>query len=107
MEINVESRHGFNLIVEADNVKIIEDIEERVYLKDDNGNTKYTCPERDIKDEYLDKISEVLDDMIWYRVKPYDSSNLIQNLIEKLPEEGQVELLKKLKECYDITGIEG
>lgn len=97
MEINVERRHGFDLIIEADNVKIVEDIEERKYLKDENGNTKYTRPERDIKEEYLDKISKVLDDMIWYRVKPYDSSNLIYNLIEKLPEEGRAELLKKFK----------
>ena len=101
MEIKVESRHGFDLIIETDNVKIVEDIEERKYLKDENGNTKYTCPERDIKEEYLDEISKVLDDMIWYRVKPYDSSNLIYNLIEKLPEEGRMELLKTLKENYE------
>ena len=101
MEINVESRHGFNLIVEADNVKIVEDIEERKYLKDENGNTKYTCPERDIKGEYLDKIVKLLDDMIWYRVKPYDSSNLIHNLIEKLPEEERMEVLKNLKDKYE------
>ena len=101
MEISIESRHGFDLIIEADNVKIVEDIEEREYLKDENGNIKYTCPKRDIKEEYLDEISKTLDDMIWYRVKPYDSSNLIHNLIEKLPEEERMELLKILKDKYE------
>ena len=67
MEIKLDKSHyGCNLIIEADNVKIVEDIEKRTYSKDENGKTNYN-PERDIKDSALKMFSQVLEDMIYYR----------------------------------------
>lgn len=39
MEISLKRNHGFYLVVKADNVNIEEDIEKRVYSKDENGKT--------------------------------------------------------------------
>lgn len=101
MEIKIYNRYGYNLIVEDTNVKIEEDIEEIIYPKGEDGKTDYKArPTRDIKEEYLDMISVVLDDMVYYRKREYDSSELIGRLFDKLPPQVQSDLSTKLYKEY-------
>ena len=93
MEIRLRKNHGYELIFEAENVKIVEDIESRTYPKDDNGKTIIDLnPKRDIKTDVIDQIANVLNDMIYYREEEYDSSDLIKRLFEKLPSNVAMEL---------------
>jgi hypothetical protein len=102
MEIFLKASYsGYDLIVKADNVNISEDIEEREYHKDDNGKMDYSkAPNRDISAKAIDDISLLLNDMIYYRKKDYDSSELIKVLFDKLPNDKAVSLIKKLNSDY-------
>lgn len=99
MEIKLQTNYyGYNLIIEADNVKINEDIESREYPKDENGKTIINLnPNRDIKTEALEQISTLLSDMIYYRKAEFESSDLIELLFEKLPEDSREKIVNKLK----------
>lgn len=100
MEIKLDKSHYCcNLIIEADNVKIVEDIEKRTYSKDENGKTNYN-PERDIEDSALKMFSQVLEDIIYYRKSEFDSSSLIEQLFEKLPIVEREKLLSNLNRDY-------
>lgn len=103
MQITLKRNYGYELIFEAENVKITEDIEDRIYSKTEEGKTDFkTPPKRDIKTDALDQFVSVLDDMIYYREAKFDSSNLIENLFEKLPLQIAQELTKKLSKNYEI-----
>ena len=108
MQITLKRNYGYELIFEAENVKITEDIEDRIYPKDENDKTvikKHT--KRDIKTDAIEQFVSVLDDMIHYREAKFDSSNLIEGLFDKLPEEERQVLLKKLVKDYEIEeGVE-
>lgn len=56
--------------------------------------------ENEIATNTIDKFVGVLDDLIYFRQKEYDSTNIISNLFDKLPEEKQQTLLKKFNEDY-------
>lgn len=104
MEISFKRNFGFELIIEADNVKICEDIEIREYPKDEDGNTIFNLnPKRDIKTTALEQIASVLDDMIYYREAEFDSSCLIERLFEKLPKEVANILLYRLERDYGTS----
>lgn len=103
MQITLKRNYGFELIFEAENVKIVEDIEDRIYPKDENGKAIVNMnPKRDVKTDAIEQFVSVLDDMIHYREAKFDSSNLIENLFDKLPEEERQQLLKKLVKYYEI-----
>ena len=104
MEISLKiSYTGYDLIVKADNVLITEDIEERTYDKTEDGKPNYkTPPQRDISDNALSQFVNLLDDMIYYRKNDFDSSDLIEKLFEKLPEESATKLFAKLKNDYEF-----
>lgn len=105
MVITLKKNHGYELTVEADNVKIVEDVEDRIYHKGHDGKTDYMiAPKRDIKTTVINQFVEVLDDMIYYRESKYDSSGLIERLFEKLPTEIAENLINKLKDEY-VTSI--
>ncbi len=79
MQITLKINYGYELIFEAENVRITEDVEDRIYSKTEEGKTDYeTPPKRDIKTDALDQFASVLDDMICYREADFDSSNLIK-----------------------------
>lgn len=102
MNIEVENRYGFNLIITADNVKIEEDIEERIYHIKDDGKTDFSkAPERDIKTDSIQMIVRVLDDMVDYRKKELDTSQLIKNLFDKLPQSVANKLSKELYKNFN------
>ncbi len=103
MNITLKRNYGFELIFEAENVKVTEDIESREYPKDENGKTIINInPKRDIKTDALEQFVNVLEDMIYYREAEFDSSNLIERLFEKLPQESANKLLVKLKRDYEV-----
>ena len=103
MELELKTNYGFSIVVKAENVNIEEDIESRTYPKDENGKMIYSkgC-ERDVSDEYLNKVSRLLDDMIYYRKSEFDSSELIQRLFEKMPDEKAILIVKELVKRYDL-----
>lgn len=100
MEISLNaSYHSYILTVKDGSYKLELDIEKRVYPLDILGRIDQSKPvEKDIDEEYLSKISSVLEDMIYYRKKEFDSSDLITHLFEKLPESKKEELLKKISQ---------
>ena len=102
MDITLKRHYGYELIFEAENVKIIEDIEDRIYSKTEDGKTDFkTPPKRDVKTNALEQFTSVLDDMIHYREADFDSSDLIERLFAKLPQEVANNLLVKLKRDYE------
>lgn len=103
MNITLKRNYGYELIFEADNVKVTEDIEERIYPKDESGKTVINMhPQRDIKTTAIEQFVSVLDDMIHYREAEFDSSDLIERLFEKLPSEKAILLSAKLNRDYEV-----
>lgn len=103
MNITLKSKYSFELIFEAENVMVTEDIESREYPKDENGKTIINLhPKRDIKTDALMQFVNVLDDMIYYRKAEFDSSNLIERLFEKLPSDVAIKLSEKIKRDYQV-----
>ena len=100
MEISLKRNYGFELIFKAKNVNVCEDIEERIYSKTEDGKTDYKNVKRDVKTDVIEQFVSVLDDMIYYREAEFDSSNLIERLFEKLPQEVCDKLLIKLNSNY-------
>lgn len=102
MNITLKRNYGFELIIEAENMRVIEDVEERIYGKTDDGKTDYRNVKRDVKTDTIEQFVNVLDDMIYYREAEFDSSGLIERLFEKLPQEAANKLLVKLKRDYEV-----
>jgi hypothetical protein len=103
MNIALKRNYGFELIFEAENVRVTEDIESREYPKDENGKTVINLnPKRDIKTDALEQFVNVLEDMIYYREAEFDSSNLIERLFEKLPPDVAIKLAEKIKRDYEV-----
>ena len=100
--LKVKGIYGYDLIFEAENVKISEDVEDRIYSKTEDGKIDFkTPPKRDFKTETLVQFSSLLEDMIHYREAEFDSRNLIERLFEKLPQEIADNLLTELKRMYE------
>jgi hypothetical protein len=98
MEININNRSGFELVFKADNVLVTEDIEERIYSKTEDGKSDFSRPPfRDISNEVVEQFVAVLADIAYYRKREFDSSDLIEVLFDKLPEDKAEVLLNKLK----------
>lgn len=101
MEISIKRNYGFELIFKAENVNVCEDIEERIYGKNEDGTTNYRDVKRDVKTDVIEQFVSVLDDMIYYREAEFDSSSLIERLFEKLPQDVCDKLIVKLKRDYE------
>ncbi len=101
MEISLKRNYGFELIFKAENVKVCEDIEDRIYGKTEDGKTDYKNVKRDVKTDVIEQFVSVLDDMIYYREADFDSSSLIERLFEKLPQDVCDKLIVKLKRDYE------
>ena len=84
MEILLKRNYGFELIFKAENVNVVEDIEDRIYGKTEEGKTDFKNVTRDIKTDVIEQFVSVLYDMINYREAKYDSSDLIERLFEKI-----------------------
>ena len=99
MELSLKRNHGFYFIIKADNVNIEEDIEKRIYSKDENGKT-ILPPKSDIDSTFISSLSDVLSDIIYYRKEEFDSSSLIEQLFEKLPIVEREKIILKLNKDY-------
>jgi hypothetical protein len=103
MEISVKRNYGYYLVFKAENVNVEEDIEERIYPKLENGKNDFSKPpKRDINTDVIEQIVRVLDDLIDYREREFDSSSLIERLFEKLPDDSIQKLLSKLNRDYEV-----
>jgi hypothetical protein len=101
MNIELKISYGYYLVFETTNVKVEEDIEVRTYpLKPDGKPDFLAPPKRDINDSVMTQITNLLSDLIYYREKEFDSSELIRYLFDKLPEIVRKELLNKLIKNY-------
>ena len=100
-----KSFYGYDIIIEADNVKICEDVESREYQKDENGKVVGN-PKRDVCTSAMEMVSKTMEDMVYYRVEEFDSTSLIENLFEKLPELGRARIIEKLNKEYKSENLE-
>lgn len=102
MTIDVRKSWGILITVkDDDDYSIMEDVEERLYpYKTPEGKVDTSKCERDIKESALDMFVDPLNYMISIRVKPYDSSDLIKALFEKLPKLQQDKLILELCKDY-------
>lgn len=100
MEILLKRNYGFEIIFKAENVNVCEDIEDRIYGKTEDGKTDYNNVKRDVKTDVIEQFVSVLNDMIYYREAEFDSSDLIERLFEKLPQDVCDKLLVKLKRDF-------
>lgn len=107
MEIKVESSYTQTTIVFiADNVKVHECISEGIYAKKEDNKLDYSRRlGKDITDEYMRMFITLMDDIVYYREKEYDSSDLIVNLFSKLPESCQKRLIIELSEEYEFDNL--
>lgn len=103
MEITLKRNYGFELVFKAENIKITEEIEERIYPKDENGKSIINLnPKRDIKTEAVQQFVRVLEDLIHFREAEFDSSSLIEELFDKLPKNVASDLSIKLEREYNL-----
>lgn len=102
MTITVENKYfGTIVIVEAENVKIEEDISETIYGKKEDGKPDFMKRlGKDITNEAMKQFVALMDDIIYYREADYDTTDLIIKLFEKLPDDKRQELLKTLMKDY-------
>lgn len=103
MKITVKKDHaGIDLVFEAENVTIVESIEERIYDKLENGDLNFKKgPKRDVHASVLDQYTSLLEDLFYFRNADYNSSKLIDALFEKMPDEEVGRLLFLLTLKYD------
>lgn len=95
------SYYGKYLIIEDGNYKATLDVEERIYEKTPEGKSDFSkAPLRDIETDALKQFDTLLSEMIYYRERPYDSSQLIELLMDKLPEGKAAELIGRLSKTY-------
>ena len=96
------SRYGRSLIVEDTNVRIDEDVSERMYKYTADGKIDHSKGYKDcITDDAMRQIVTLLSDMTYYRVRTFDSSDLIIVLLEKMSSEDRKGLFNDLVEKYE------
>lgn len=103
MKIKFEpSTYSYEIIVEAENARIVGDVQERTFPHTTKeGEVDYLRPRRTISDTSMKMITDLLEQMIDLREEEFNSSDLIFSLIEKLSEEDREKLFKKLKDYYE------
>lgn len=104
MKITVDNGYyGTNVIVEAENVKIEEDISETIYGKKEDGKPDFMKRlGKDITNEAMKQYVNLLDEIVYLREADYDSSELIKTLFERVPEDKRQSLLKELIDAYQV-----
>jgi hypothetical protein len=104
MEIQIKgsNSYGTEIHYKADNVHVTEDVYETIYGTSEDGKIDYGKRlGRDITKDVLDKFCGVTEDLMYYREAEYNSSTLIQQLLNKLPEKEKLEVYKQLKGEFD------
>lgn len=102
MEIEIKRNYGYELVITSENVRITEDIESRKYSTLPDGKTDFSVsPKRDISTGYLETFARAMEDMICYRTEPFNSSDLIKALFDRLTPEMAQSLSTDLKRTYE------
>lgn len=105
MEIKVKHKYSdTDIVIKADNVNIEERLSETIYELKEDGKNDYTKRKGyDITNVAMSQFAEILDDILYYRSRPFDSSTLIENLVAKLPDGKREEVIKSLCTYWDIN----
>ena len=108
MEINIKSSYGsIDVVIEAENVKINECISKSIYAKKEDGKTDFNKRlGEDITDENMEVFTRLLNDIAYYRKADYDTTDLIETLFEKMPQEKAELLFKNLNKKYEFINTE-
>lgn len=103
MELQVKKDFGIDVTITAENVKIVESISETLYqLKEDGTKDFSKRLGYDVTDSCIKQFVSFMNDVAYYRERPFDSTSLIETLFDKLPEQKQNELWKTLNRKYDF-----
>jgi len=102
MDIEIKgSWSGKTIVYTADNVKIEESILERVYGKTEEGKTNFNqLLIEDVEDPILEQFTKLTDELLYYRQRDFDASELILTAFAKLPEEKIKKVLDELNNDY-------
>lgn len=95
MEIKLNTKYNYELVYEAENVKVVEDATERVKI------LELDITDNDIKEEVIYKFTEILSELLAYRRNPVDLSDLVEIIFDSSTEQGREELLKYLNNKYE------
>lgn len=102
--MEIKLKHSYSstyLNVVADNVNIEECISEVQYGLKTDGKKDYSKRiGEDITNEGISMLVGVLDDAVYYRQADYDFSDLIRNMVNKMPQEQLESLIKELYKDY-------
>nr|DAI89674.1 MAG TPA: hypothetical protein [Caudoviricetes sp.] len=102
MNIEIKgSWSGKDIVYTAENVKIEENVLERIYEKDENGKTNFSkLKVEDITDEALEQFTQLTEELLYYRKRDFDTSELICQAFNKLPQEKIKAILEQLNKDY-------
>jgi len=102
MNIEIKTNYsGKDIIYTAENIKVEENISERIYEKDENGKTNFKRLElEDITDEAIEQFTQLTEELLYYRKRDFDTSELICQAFNKLPQEKIKAVLEKLNKDY-------
>lgn len=98
--MNITTKGGYGsltVIVTAENVKIEEEVTEGIYAIKDGKEDYSKRIGSQVASEHLTTFVNVLDDLIYQRETPFDSSSLIKSLFDKLPEDKMELLVNELQ----------
>ena len=99
--MNIELTRNYSsyyLKIEADNVKIEEDITTVNYAIKEDGKKDFSRRlGYDISDEWFGNMTRLMEDIAYYREKEFDSRDLIIQLFAKFPEESRQNLVSELE----------
>lgn len=104
MNIFLKTNYGISIAVDdaGEGVSIEEDIEVRNYGILPDGKVDWRSRKQsDISDSSMNKIVRLLDDMVDYRITPYNSKDLVVKLFDKLPFEVIRDTITELTEIYN------
>ena len=102
--MNIEIKANYSrkdIIYTAENIKVEENILERIYEKDENGKTNFSKLKiEDITDEVLEQFTQLAEELLYYRKRDFDTSELICQAFNKLPQEKVKAVLEQLNKDY-------
>lgn len=102
MNITVQRGTFKTIVFEDTNVKVEVVSTEGLYALKEDGKKDYSKRlGEDITDDALKMLSSPLEDLFYYRDREFDSTELIKQAFDKLPDDKMTELLKYLNENYD------
>jgi len=102
MNIEIKTNYsGKDIIYIAENIKVEENISERIYEKDENGKTDFKRLKlEDITDEVIEQFTQLIEELLYYRKRDFDTSELIYQAFNKLPQEKIKAVLEQLNKDY-------